>query len=515
MKFFKIIALFFFTPLFCCTVLDWQPQVSITTSANAKDLPAICVNEDGYGVAGWEEIIGVLQIAVSNYDPNTNTWSVPVVISNPGNSSDAVQLCCLPNGNAFAVWHQGGAGSTIWASQYIFGVGWTAGTQISGAGAAAAPQITCTDTGEAVVVWQNNTSLDIEYAYFDGSVWNASGPVDTAGSNQRPRICGDGAGGAVAVWVDTGLAVPSRGVQASVFTPPNTWSPAVEVSVGLPPTNLNPNVGCDPNGNAVVAWYNNGGAFTFYGSHFDGSTWSAPTPISNNFFVNGTDTNVCMDDEGNSLIVMVSSDAVTGGTIVEGVYYDASTGTFSPATQLGTVSAGFEFTNAKVCCGPCDGTALWVTDAIDVQIATFDGEAEQWVLPPVTIGTSTGVVSNQRPQLSCDGFGNAYAIWNNSNTIDFALGICPPTIIQGSLSASSVDNRFAFQTECLYQVVWQVPPCVEGIAEFQILQNGQLVQTLPPSARVAYVQREAGVITVRAINTLGVVGSFSVTVNGS
>lgn len=492
---------------FACTVLNWQgTPTNVTISANTKASPAFCVDPIGNGISAWEEdIAGTNTIFASIYS-SSGGWSTPLAISSPGIISDQVQLCCFPNGDAVAVWRQSSGGNfSVWSAMYSFGIGWLAPTQISsGSANINEPKVTCSETDTATAAWNNGSN--IEYAYFNGVSWLSSGTINTSVNIQSDvDICEDGAGNAVAVWDDT----VTGEIKASTFTPPSTWSPGVIISSPGPGLNDSPTVGCDSMGNAVAVWYNNLVGGFHFASHYNAATnsWTPQTTISTNGSnIDASDADICMDADGNALIVMrTTTDGANNH--MEGVLYDSATGTFNPSIEIGF--SNNPATNPKVCCGPCDSIAIWelrdnTTGIPYLQAVTFNGTTQQWVLPTVNVTTTSAAITVLSPQLGCDEMGNAYVLWNNSDTIQSIIGYCPPDIL--NLSLSRVENRFPFQTECFYLLRWSIDLCSGGIASFQIFVDGVLIATVPGGALSFSIPANGSVITVRPVNILGIVG---------
>lgn len=554
----------------CFSCSNWQgPFENVAGSESAPNAiyiyPKICSN-NGYRMAVWQRALfnpvtfdmlqSLLQYAF--YDPNLNSWTpvsnpppvFPSVIFPPGYididyddaliRQESASVCCFPNGNAMVLWNQdvvnsvSGSGPGILSSYYTVGTGWSSPVMLNLAGAVVgSPDLTCTDSGQAVAVWVENAAfpgVPIRYSYFNGVSWSPQGSIPSSTALQGDlHLCGNNAGQAVAVWRDS-----SSGIFASTLTPPTTWSPAVQISANPIFTSFSLDVACDPNnGNAVAMWAEQGSWFSASVYNAASGTWGPPQQITNVAQYGVTppldkipsgQANICIGQDGNAHLMFYAVDVASSNPVLLSVTYDALTATFSsPIVIQDTVSQDQRFSNPQVCCGACgDATAIWswgengaASSPSQVQMATYSGPSQQW-LPVANTNLSDLPVliplddfkELSRPNLACDLDGNVYPISNNFQGILTRAGYCGTYIVPSTLQIQNVTNRFPFQTECFSLLTWNTYPCLSGVVSVQILVNDALKATIPGKASSAKVQRlsRGDVVTVRPVNALGFVG---------
>ncbi|NNK07183.1 MAG: Ig-like domain-containing protein [Myxococcales bacterium] len=136
-------------------------------------------------------------------------WGEPVLIEirNAG-SARFPRVALDPNGNAVAVWAQwDGTRRNIWANRFTPSAGWGVAEPIEtdNVGDAFSPQVALDPNGNAVAVWRqyDGTRFNIWANRFKPAAgWGVAEPIETddAGDASSPQVGVDPNGNAVAVW---------------------------------------------------------------------------------------------------------------------------------------------------------------------------------------------------------------------------------------------------------------------------------------------------------------------------
>jgi hypothetical protein len=125
--------------------------------------PEVAVAPDGTVIAVWTRSDGsVFRIQSSSRTP-TGSWSVPVTISDVGESSSGPSLAVDPSGNALAVWTQSdGTNLRIHSAYRPSGGSFGADTTVSAAlQDASAPDVSMDNSGNALVAWQRSDGTQL------------------------------------------------------------------------------------------------------------------------------------------------------------------------------------------------------------------------------------------------------------------------------------------------------------------------------------------------------------------
>lgn len=487
------------TPFLLCAYLcgvDWVvPYQGLAAPDDGKLIPyvfpQICVSENGDRMTIWQRDPkgnnSTNELQYSHYDFASGLWTpvqigpphigyiAPDPLAGPSTNQTQADLCCFPNGDAIAIWHQKdkngdtGIGPGIIVAHYTANVGWGPAIAIQPDVNTDHPEITCFKTGEAVAIWTRTDkppfsgSTQIEYSYFNGVTWQLPATVQVKNNVGNPHICSDRSGQAVAAWLHETDPDPAfRGeLFVSVFTPPNNWTTPLQLYPQLPDiakvyTNIDIDIACDPYGDALVAFgdlkLREIAASVYHASTGSWDPVIGLTPFSQPDTSQNVppEINVCKGADGNGLIAAktLRKDSVVqppstypnvaNTTMIEGIRYDAATNSFSlpPNNPLDFGDLGdpdYMFSNPQVTCAPCEsGGCIWGRKLIDppnmddnplavtlisqVNFAYYDGQNVTW--NPYQIVDYSGVPVNiadhpqyLRPNITSDQYALFYPIW--------------------------------------------------------------------------------------------------------
>ena len=198
------------------------------------------------------------------------------------------QISVFDNGNAIAVWAQYNVAFTrniIYVTHYDAGSGtWSGATSLQNAAAGSLPQVAVSDSGDAIVVWMQESSPHDTYAaVYDGASWGAPtqlSETESAHIGTIPRVGVDATGNGIAVW----RAAPTAGVDRlhyKIYTSGSGWGTAGNIDNGVSDSSELKLV-MDDEGHAIAIWKQDTDNITAVASTWanryrsDTSTWGTP-----------------------------------------------------------------------------------------------------------------------------------------------------------------------------------------------------------------------------------------------
>jgi len=229
--------------------------------------PQVAMDPSGNAVAVWQQFDGVRDNIWANRYTPSDEWGLAERIEANNNAGGArnAQIALDSSGNAIAVWQQSdGVRDNIWANRFTPRRGWGGAERIEvdNAGEAVAPHVAADPDGNAVVVWQqfDGTHYNIasnRYVHDEG--WGAAKRIETgdAGNAEHPRVAMGAQGSAVAVWDQfDGMTFD---IWSNRYAPNIGWGTAERIEYYDAGEASHPRVVVDPEGNAVVGWYQHDG----------------------------------------------------------------------------------------------------------------------------------------------------------------------------------------------------------------------------------------------------------------
>jgi len=137
------------------------------------------------------------------------------------------------------------------------------------------------------------------------------------------------------------------------------------------------------------------------------ATWVLPPSDLSDPGEHALSSRVCFNNTGTAFIIWRRAEGVN--TIVQASIFDGSS--FSKAQNLS--ESGKNVFSSQVCCNNAgNAIVIWSINELAntiIQVSHYDNRTSSWSSPS-TISTSTGGIS--APDICCDNFGNAFAIWN-------------------------------------------------------------------------------------------------------
>jgi hypothetical protein len=185
---------------------SWEAPIDLSAAGESAHDPHVAVDPAGDAIAVWRRNDGSDFIVETATRPAGGMWQPPIDLSAAGQSAYDPEVAYSPTGEAAVVWRRDdGTAYRVQATARTVGGTWGTPIDLSAAGQNAyRPQVVLDPAGEAVVVWERYDGIDW-IAQGDarpaGGTWGA--PVDlsaTGADVYRPQIAADTSGDAVAVW---------------------------------------------------------------------------------------------------------------------------------------------------------------------------------------------------------------------------------------------------------------------------------------------------------------------------
>ena len=292
-----------------------QPVDNDDTGSTAD--PQVAVDSSGNAIAVWRQRgIAYRDIFASRYAVGTG-WSTPelVDIQDEGYAEDP-QVAMNGAGNAVAVWHQKEdnnteASANIWASYYTVGPGWSTAELIeTTTGQANYPKVAIDNAGNALAVWQQSDGANRHIwanRYAAGTGWAVAELIETEPDEDAiaPQIAMNGAGDALVVW-EQNSSSPYWDAWANHYTVGAGWGTAelIESNNSVLGTS---EIAIDGAGNGLAVWTQlAGGGGNIWANRYTTSMgWGTAETIASD---GGSHPEIAIDGKGNALAVWFQSD---------------------------------------------------------------------------------------------------------------------------------------------------------------------------------------------------------------
>jgi hypothetical protein len=189
------------------------------------DAPQIAINPSGNAICVWQQSNGTTNSIWANTYISPTGWGTLDILEVGDGDALNPQIAIDPSGNAIAVWSQVDGGQTnIMANYYDFSdTDWSGAETIDlESGVAANPQIALDPWGDGLAVWQQVSgtySSIFASRYVSGTGWSAAILIETneTGNATLPRIAIDTQGFGIAVWQHEDLDVNRRDIWGAFY----------------------------------------------------------------------------------------------------------------------------------------------------------------------------------------------------------------------------------------------------------------------------------------------------------
>jgi hypothetical protein len=414
----------------------WSTPVNLSVSGRDAVDPQVAVDDAGNAVAVWQRFDGSNTIIQSSrLAAGGVSWSTPENLSLPGQDADLQQVSMDGSGNAVAVWQRYDGDHYVIQSSGSSdsGVSWSTPENLSLPGQYAYnPHVAVDGSGKVVAIWQR---YDGDHYVIQSSGSSDSGvswstPVNLSASDQEadnPRVAINDSGIAVAVFwraaeLGNQIVQSIRSIDGGI-----TWVSPRDLSASDQHA-IEPQVGLDASGNAVVVWRRSNGSNDIVQSSRSangGVSWSTPVNLS----ASGQDADhpqVAVDGSGNAVAVWQRFDG--RNYIVQSRGSSDGGASWSTPENLSLPGQDADLQQVSM---DGSGNAVAVWQRFDgsntiIQSSRLAAGGVSWSTP---VNLSASGKFAESPQVAVDGSGNAVAVWHRG----------PPNnnIVQSSFSSGS------------------------------------------------------------------------------
>lgn len=367
------------------------------------------------------------------------------------------QIAFDKDGNAISVWMQSdGTLRNIWANRFN-GTSWGNAVLIetNNVGNASSPQIAIDINGNAIAVWQqtDNTRYNIWANYYDGSSWGTPEIIETdnSGDASRPQIAIGNNGNAIAVWSQ------SDGTRNNIWTNRfngSSWSSATLLETDNVGTALFPQIAIDNKGNAFAVWQQfDGNSYNIWVNRYDGISWGGTTLIHTDNTESGTTAQIAIDNSGKAIVVWQQLDGIRYSIWAN----DYNANSWGNATLIETDNAGDAFNAQLAFDNNGNALAVWQqSDGTRNNIWANHFNGSNW--GSATLIETNNSASANRPQITFDNNGTAFAIWSMpgeiwANRFD-GNNWSSATLINADISGYADKPQVAFDNSGKAIAVW-------------------------------------------------------------
>jgi Bacterial Ig-like domain len=287
---------------------------------------------------------------------------------------------------------------------------------------AGTPFVAMNKSGQGFAVWQQDTdgtgTWNIQASRFNLGTRAWSSPVALhAGSHAQvaPVVATDVTGNAIAAWSEDDGNFTYNVYAARFAAAQGSWGPATLIQTVLGETAQSPQVVMDADGNGMVVWQQYTGpslSMAVYAARFDASSESWASAVQLDSGTGARGPQVALDASGNAFAVWEQASAGSLGQVAS-ARWSRSSGAWSAAQviQPSTLSGG----NAQLAVAPNgDATVVWTqlesNGTITIQAARRSASSGAWSTP-VALTPATGASSGRWPQAQADPAGNVIALW--------------------------------------------------------------------------------------------------------
>ena len=335
-------------------------------------------------------------------------------------------------GNAIAVWQRrDGQTRSIWSNRYRVGAGWGTAVQISTIASAMSiadePEIDVDVSGNVVAVWEQMdngvfgiwSNRDVAGTGTWGTAVQIQTRTNATGTALGPQVTFDALGNALAVWAQQESGV--LGIWANRYTAGVGWGTAVQIETN-PGDADSPQVAFDrSSGKAFVVWNQRAGACTCIWSnqYTVANGWGTPKMIASGSAVSAFSPRISVDGFGNAYAVWTQSENGTQFDIWSNRF--AAGGDWTTAVMIDDHMGG---AGSPKIVADASGNAYVVWEQSQT---SAPGLSIRWNLYKAGTGWGTaGLVApavdalgqtGGNPEIAFDPNGIAHAVWEHGDAV--------------------------------------------------------------------------------------------------
>ena len=502
-------------------VVGWgDPFLVEDYDLHSTFMPRCAMNDNGDIVVTWGQNNGsATNLHGRIYHPGEG-WSEAELLEDFMTTTQFPDVAIDGSGNAVIVWEQineSTANEDIWSNRYVKGVGWSEPESVEENGDERDfnPEILMTDQGDIVSVW-TRVSVPTRIMcseYEAGGGWGEPYILDEAGGSIdafRPAIDADGEGAISVVWIQVEIADYS--VWSKRRSHSSDWGTAEKIAddTGYTPF-IPPALKVGDGGNAMSVWphWNDiAMRFEVWACAYEADVgWNTPAVLSATSYADNLNPVVGVDRDGNAVVLFWRD-----GGWDDGIYmrtYDVDDG-WDDLRMVAEAVSGM-VTYPRIAMND-DGAALMVylsDDGSFSQVRSALLNPTGGWYPSEQISENTlGDASDA--QIGIDGDGNAFALWaqdDGGKTNTWAARYSAPDEIPPIVTIESPVDGATINSSSVIVSGYTEP-------DVSLVVNGVMVAVGGDGAFECNILLEEGenVITATATDEAGNPSSASVTV---
>jgi len=442
-------------------VVGWEEPFLVETYDSHSTYDSHCaMNENGDIVVAWKQSNGSGSNLYARLYFVGEGWSEAEVIEDASTEIMWPKVAIDSVGNAFVAWAQDNETTSLddlWSNFYVRGVGWTGPESIEDDGTVDDfhLEILMIDGGNAVAVWTRDlppTRVMIGERE-DGVGWSEPSVLDDGGGTTEsylPSLGVDGEGNIIVVWVQSEMTEHS--IMSKRYEPSSGWGAAETVAGNA--FYASPLVAVGNGGDAMCAWHHYNDTTSCYElrscAYEAGVGWDDPTLLAATAYADDMDPRIGIDKDGNAVVAWWRDGILSD----DGVYsraYDAEDG-WGALMAVAYSNLG-SATRPEVAMSN-DGEALLIFlhddgTSQDVRGAVYNptggwGPSEQ--LNKDSLGDVGEIV------LTIDGGGNGFALWTQSDSAKgdvWAARYSSPDVIPPTVTIESPEDAQSFDSSTI------------------------------------------------------------------
>lgn len=297
-------------------------RIDKTTVGQVGNPPSVAINERGDAIVAWPVFnftSSPLSTVWSRYYDHQHGWKKPVKIQDDDADAYSPLVVIDERGNAIAIWNQTNPvydRTNIYANYYKKDRGWTRSALIQSDNSILATDaaLTINEKGTAVAMWsqfdsnqdQAQTGLVTRF-FVPGKGWQTPEFVtnEDAGS---PSIALDERGNAMVAWTTLNPETFQYNVEARLRQAKGKWSENQSIQSDPYVDSSNVQVALNNEGNALVVWLGEessdfgSNSINVYSNHYTkGSGWSTDETVDE--AAPYTEPQLAMDEHGSAIAV--------------------------------------------------------------------------------------------------------------------------------------------------------------------------------------------------------------------
>ena len=228
------------------------------------------MDDEGNVIVSWSQT-NPFSLLANRYTASTGWQGAKLVENDPGSVVVGSPVIFDSEGNALFVWVQDDAtNNSVWAKQFNAGTEWNSdwgnvAQQIevnptTNTEDAEGPHIAVDANGNALAVWAQGGDIWANL-YSADTGWGVATLLESGSGNAKdPQIATDANGNAIAVWTQKNTTTTFNEIRANRYIANSGWGSAETIGTDSNLDLIYPKATVDANGNAVVVWYQSGGS---------------------------------------------------------------------------------------------------------------------------------------------------------------------------------------------------------------------------------------------------------------